>query len=156
MATRKKSSRKSPLPAIEEHAAHLLDEAEKAGESVISQVRRLFDGLAQRVSNAAQPATPPESQSGEAVGEDEAARAAGIIDHVRDASEASVRAISDGFESVRRRIVERVSASAAARPRKKASKKTAGKKTAGKKAAGKKAAGKKAASKKAACKKAAG
>ena len=150
MATRKKTGTKQRVPAIEQHASHLLEEAEKAGESVIAQVRRLFDGLAQKVSGTTHqtPSTAPEASA--QTSDAQPAAEAGVIDHVRDAGEASIRVISDGFDSVRRRIVERVSASARTAARKKAAgKKAAGKKAAGKKAAGKKTAGKKAAGKKA-------
>lgn len=137
MATRRKASAKpsakrprsaeSISDSVHEHASHLIDEAERAADSVVGQVRELFDGLADRISTMAKSAR--ESQQLKDVMQ-EAPRA---LDHVREAGEASVRAISEGFDVVRRSIIER----AAERPRAKRKGKKIAKKKAKKKASAK-------------------
>lgn len=97
--------------SIQDHASHLIAEAEKAAESVVGQVRQLFDGLTHKISNVAHLSGGAKT----------------AVDQVREAGEASIHAISDGFDTVRRRITERVAASPSLSPA--APKKTATKKT---------------------------
>ena len=98
----------SESDSIHEHAPHLIKEAEKVASSVIGQVRQLFDNLTHRVSSGPHADAAAEESSRGAVGGQEAS---GLLDHVREAGEASIRAIGDGFDVVRRRIGERVAAS---------------------------------------------
>ena len=126
MATKSKSGKKPKSKhkkssegiseSIQDHASHLIAEAEKAGESVVGQVRKLFDGLTHGIANVAKLSGGAKS----------------AVDQVREAGEASVRAITEGFDTVRRQITERVATSPSpspAAPKEKAPKKTTAKKS---------------------------
>lgn len=143
-AAGKKKTSKRDSDSIHDHATHLMHEAEQTAEDVIGQVRGLFDSLTRKISSIAHPAPAAPSASGAPAGQG----ASAILDHVREAGEASVRAVGDGFESVRQRIVARVSAArSGAAPAGEGDTGTSGARVVKKTAASKKAA-KKAASRK--------
>jgi len=146
----------------------LLEEAEKTSDALLQQVREHFDTLTHRLSVAAGTAAHTTASVTEThLGKEIADFVSSAMDHVREASDATTHAISEGFDVLHKRV--RATAAPAKKTRrrkrakvskKKAAKKKAGKKktstkkkVAKKKTAKKKSSGKKTARKKPASKK---
>lgn len=135
-------------------ARTLLDEAEKTGDALLHSVKENFETLTHRISTAAGTAANTAASVTEThLGSEIAEFVSSAMNHVREASDATAHAISEGFDVLQQRV--KASAAPAKKPRGR-KKSTAAKKKAGKKKAGKKKVTvKKKAKKKAAKKKAA-
>lgn len=136
----------------------LLEEAEKTGDALLQQVREHFDTLSHRLSVAAGTAADTTTSVTEThLGKEIADFVSNAMDHVREASDATTHAISEGFDVLHQRVRATAAPAKKTSQRKKAKvskkkattkKKMAKKKTAKKKSSRKKTARKKPASKK--------
>ena len=127
---------------IAEAAKGFVDEAEKTGTELVGEVRELFDDLAKKVANVASSAADTTASMAEKVTIKEPAELVrGLLEDVKNASEASLQTIGKGFDELRDRVLTSTGKAASGKAKdKKAIKK---KKTAPKKKAAKKKVAKK-------------
>lgn len=119
----------------------LLEEAEKTSDALLQQVRKHFDTLSHRLSVAAGTAAHTTASVTEThLGKEIADFVSNAMDHVREASDATTHAISEGFDVLHERVRATAAPAKKTSRRKKAkvSKKKAAKKKAAKKKVGKK------------------
>ena len=87
---------------IKDTAKGFVDEAEKTGAALVGEVKELFDDLAKKVASTANAAAETTVSMAEKVAIKEPAELArGLLEHVKDASEASLRTIAKGFDELR-------------------------------------------------------
>ncbi len=127
---------------IAEAAKGFVDEAEKTGTALVGEVRELFDDLAKKVADVASSAADTTASMAEKVTIKEPAELVrGLLEDVKNASEASLKTIGNGFDELRDRVLTSTGKAASGKAKeKKATKK---KKTASKKKAAKKKVAKK-------------
>lgn len=97
---------------FKETATDLLNEVEATGGALVSQVKELFDSLADKVAGVATNAVETTATVAEKVAAKEVAgRVGSLLDDVKEAGEASLQAIGEGFDSLHRRVTTKVEAS---------------------------------------------
>ncbi len=119
-------------------AKGFVDEAEKTASALVGDVKELFDNLAQKVAGVASTAADTTaSMAGKVTIKDPAELVRGLLEDVKEASEASMRTIGKGFDELRDRVMS--SSEKAPSGKAKAKKATAKKKASAKKTVKKKA-----------------
>jgi hypothetical protein len=130
-----------------------LNEVEKTANSIIDEVKELFENLSGKVSDVASSAADATASMAEKVSTEPAEKLKDLMQDVKEVGEASVKTIGERFDGLKDYILTSVPQTGAEKG-KKVAKKAAAKKKVAKKASKKKAAAKKKASrKKAAAKK---
>ncbi|MEN8762290.1 MAG: hypothetical protein ABF290_07630 [Thiogranum sp.] len=152
----KKKTAKGTASSLKETAAGYLDEVEKHGSALAGDVRQLFDTLTDKVSGLASTAAETTVAVAEKVTVKEPAELLrGVLEDVREASEVSLKTITDSFEALRSHAEKSVSAiGGKAVVEEKVAKKTVAKKKVAKKKVAKKTVAKKKVAKKKVAKKA--
>lgn len=141
-------SAKASEKSLKDVAGGFIDEVEKTGADLIDQVKKLFDGLGEKVSDVAGAAVDTTTAVAQKVGKEPVHYIGGLVKEVQEAGEASIKVIGDGFEVLRDLVVshtesqetEKTKKKTTARTKKKISKKAAKKKAVKKKVAKKKVA----------------
>ena len=96
---------KSAASSIKNSATEFLEEVEKTGNTLLGEVRQLFEGLTEKVSSAASAAAETTASMAEKVAGNEPAQLARrLLEDVKEAGEASLRVIGEGFDTLRRRV----------------------------------------------------
>ncbi len=139
----RKSKTKHDFPKeateIKDSAISFLGEVEKSGEKLATEVKHFFEQLADHVSSVASTAAKTTVSVTEKVtGANPAPHLSRALDEVKDAGEVSLRAIGEGFDSLREYIVNLAPAGVKTPKESPATKKTVKKKTSAKKSATKK------------------
>jgi hypothetical protein len=140
-ASKSKTKHDFPKEAteIKDSAISYLGEVEKSGENLATEVKHFFEQLADHVSSVASTAAKTTVAVTEKVsGANPAPHLSRALDEVKDAGEVSLRAIGEGFDSLREYIVNLAPAGAKTPKESPAAKKTVKKKTSVKKSATKK------------------
>jgi hypothetical protein len=96
---------KGAASSIKDSATEFLEEVEKTGNTLLAEVRQLFDALTDKVSSAASAAAETTTSMAEKVAGNEPAQLARrLLQDVKEAGEASLRVIGEGFDTLRRRV----------------------------------------------------
>ena len=152
-AKKQSTTAKTTEKSLKDVAGGFVDEVEQTGADLIEQVKQLFDGLGDKVSDVAGAAVGTTAAVAQKVGKEPVHYLGALLKEIQEAGEASIKVIGDGFEALRDLVVKHAEPQPAGKSKKKAS--TKAKKKASKKVAKKKAAKKKVAKKKVVKKKAA-
>lgn len=140
-ASKSKTKHDFPKEATEmkDSAISFLGDVEKSGENLATEVKHFFEQLADHVSSVASTAAKTTVSVTEKVtGANPAPHLSRALDEVKDAGEVSLRAIGEGFDSLREYIVNLAPAGAKTPKESPATKKTVKKKTSAKKSVTKK------------------
>ena len=87
---------------IRDTAMGFVDEAEKTGAALVGEVKELFDNLTHKVAGVASAAADTTaSMAGKVTIKEPAELVRGLLEDVKDASEASLRMIGKGFDELR-------------------------------------------------------
>jgi len=106
---RKKSKTKHDFPEeaaeMKDSAISFLGEVEKSGEKLANEVKHFFEQLADHVSTAASSAAKKTaSVKGKMAGADPTPHLSRALDEVKEAGEASLRAVGEGFDALRHHV----------------------------------------------------
>ncbi|MGB5831006.1 MAG: hypothetical protein WBG92_03330 [Thiohalocapsa sp.] len=108
-ADKDKSSGNKSKRSVASTATELVGEVEKTAEALVGEVKQLFDNLTEKVSAVANSAVETTASVADKVAVKEPAQLIrGLLGDVKEAGETSLNAISEGFSSLRHRVLSPV------------------------------------------------
>ncbi len=91
--------------SITDTATEFLGEVEKSGEALVADVKQLFDGLTEKVTEVASIAAETTVSVADKVTKEPAELLRGLVNDVAEASETSLQAIGEHFDELRKQLL---------------------------------------------------